>query len=933
MRQAESGKADISKESPGFYRYWGKARPDGDEGAQFHPLPFHSLDVAAVGVEYLRRARSVRELLEQALGWNANTVENWLAFWLAVHDLGKFSEAFQSQKPELFLTLRKREPNAAKVYGTRHDTLGFLFWKEPLASRIEAEGWFGSRTIDLLDGCDAWARAVTGHHGQPPRDTHESWESHFDRHDDLEAVFAFVEAARERFLVPSVVEAVTAADPDGFEQVSRAVSWWVAGIAVLSDWLGSNTDFFPYCDDACPLDEYWSCAQDRAKLALDSAGVLPEAARAGRSFSELFPGIDMPSPLQHWAMSVELAEGPQIHMLEDVTGAGKTEAAVMLAYRLMAAGEADGFFIGLPTMATANAMYGRIAEVYRTLFAGRPSLVLAHGQRNLVEAFAGTVLPNDPGGPDRDEKDQTASARCTAWLADHNKRALLASAGVGTIDQALLAVLHSRHQSLRLLGLFRKVLIVDEVHACDAYMQRVLETLLEFHARVGGSVILLSATMPRRMKQALLKAFARGRESVAPLGDSDAYPLVTSWVGVAPALLEEAAVATRDVVRRRIDVRYEPRREAVVDAIREAVAMGRCVCWIRNTVADALEAQALVTAYVPESAVTLFHARFALQDRLAIEQQILDNFGKDSGTSERAGRVVIATQVAEQSLDADWDLLISDLAPIDRIIQRAGRMHRHVRDAHGRRLLDAAAHDQRGVPCLWVHGPEWHEEPGEDWFKEAFPKSALVYPHHGHLWRTAQRLRQGHMTMPEDARRFIEDVFGADDDALPEGLAAQALKVAGAVSADASQAQQNTVKLERGYARGGIDWWDEAKTPSRLGEASNTVVLVRWSDGRFIPWAEGNFPRRHAWAYSSLRVAERLIASTPEPNDPERKRALEALLEELPDKGRWSVVLPLEEREDGWVAEAVGITGRGRESHRTWLYSSFTGLNEVEPGS
>lgn len=628
-------------------------------------------------------------------------------------------------------------------------------------------------------------------------------------------------------------------------------------------------------------------------------------------------------------MSAALAGGPQIHLLEDVTGAGKTEAAVMLAYRLMAAGEADGFFIGLPTMATANAMYGRISEVYRTLFAGSPSLVLAHGQRNLVEAFAGTVLPSDPGGSDRDEMDETASARCTAWLADHNKRALLASAGVGTVDQALLAVLHSRHQSLRLLGLFRKVLIIDEVHACDAYMQRVLESLLAFHARAGGSVILLSATMPVRMKQALLKAFACGRESTVPACGAEAYPLVTSWAGAAPTSLMETAVATRDVVRRRIDVRYEPRREAVIDAIREAVAAGRCACWMRNTVADALEAYALLSAHVPASAITLFHARFALQDRLEIEQQILDRFGKDGGPAERAGRVVIATQVAEQSLDADWDVLISDLAPIDRLIQRAGRMHRHVRDAEGRRLPDADATDQRGTPCLWVHGPEWHEDPGEDWFKEAFPKSALVYPHHGHLWRTARLLRRGHMSMPEDARPFIEEVFGADDDDLPEGLTVQALQVAGAISADASQAQQNTVKLDKGYARGGIDWWDEAKTPSRLGEASNTVVLVRWSKGRFIPWAEGDFPRRHVWAYSSLCVPERLIASTPEPADTERARALEALVEELPDKGRWSVVLPLEARADGWFGEAMGKSAYGRETTRLWQYDTDRGLLSV----
>src|SRR5690606_26506584 len=145
-------------------------------------------------------------------------------------------------------------------------------------------------------------------------------------------------------------------------------------------------------------------------------------------------------------------DGPQIYLMEDVTGSGKTEAALTLTHRLMAHGVADGFFIGLPTMATANAMYGRIADVYRKLFAGDASLVLAHGRKTLVEDFAASII--EPGQDEGDARqgDESATRRCLRWLADHNKRALLAPAGVGTVDQALLGALQSKHQSLRLLG-------------------------------------------------------------------------------------------------------------------------------------------------------------------------------------------------------------------------------------------------------------------------------------------------------------------------------------------------------------------------------------------------------------------------------------------------------------------------------------------------
>ena len=916
--------------------YWGKAAATQTPGAaSWHRLAHHSLDVAAVGAALLARLPALRQLLGARLGLADHLLVSWVSFCLALHDLGKFSEAFQSQRPDLFSTLRGRAPSRARPYTLRHDSLGMLFWTAVVKEQLINEAWLGSRSEDLADGIDCWMRACTGHHGQPPSNG-ETWTQHFHVTEDRAAALAFVGRMRARFLVPDLVSAIAALAPAEFLHTSKELSWWMAGLAVLADWLGSNTTYFPYEEEATPLADYWPMAQQRAELALDGSGIVPPPSAAAMAFVSLFPAIVTPSPLQAWAADVPLHAGAQIHLLEDVTGAGKTEAALMLAHRLMASGNADGFFVALPTMATANAMYARVATTYLRLFGAAASLALAHGQRKLVDGFAATVvehlatavLPRDTEANDARQADETASARCTAWLADHNKRALLAPAGVGTIDQVLLAVLHSKHQSLRLLGLLRKVLVVDEVHACDDYMEGVLSVLLEFHARAGGSVILLSATLPQRMKQRLLAAFARGLQQPPPEASAMAYPLATVWPAAASSGAAQTALATRPDVRRHVRVQCSEHIDEVVAAIRSALNQGQCVCWVRNTVADAVDAFERFQPLLAPENLLLFHARFALHDRLAMEQRVLKLFGKHSGHSERAGRLLLATQVVEQSLDVDFDLLVTDLAPIDRVVQRAGRLRRHRRHADGTPVQTATAPDERGEPVLWVLTPPWQNEPDARWFKAAFSKAAAVYPHHGQLWLTARALREGGFTMPDDARRLIETVFSNDDEDLPPGLQANAMAAVGLGYAALTQAQMNTLKLGSGYERGGIDWWSEAKTPSRLGDASSTVALARWEGGRLRPWVD----RAHGWAYSSLRVAERLIADTAPATDPALQAAVEAARAEMPAKGSWAVLLPLVQGADGWVGAALAAARKGQAPRRlVWRYDAQRGLQMLKP--
>jgi CRISPR-associated endonuclease/helicase Cas3 len=914
-------------DNAGYWLYWGKAKPDDESGVRCHLLVYHSLDVAAVGYEYLAQSRFFHRLLQRFFpGASKDVLQFWLAFWWALHDLGKFAEAFQGLRPDLLRALQKRDYDRNKVYGKRHDTLGWWLWKQNLQQEAQSGRWFG-KASDFLscELLDAWVQAVMGHHGQPPEALLGGmWNTYF--HDrDQQAALAFVLEMRDLFLQssPDAAHFIDAQEIEGFIGNSRKFSWWMAGITVLSDWLGSNADFFPYCDTPMPLSDYWEKARRQARAALAKSGVQSRPDTDEMAFSALFPKISMPSPLQTWATQVSISKDPHLFLLEDVTGAGKTEAAVILAHRLMAAGAAEGFFIGLPSMATANAMYERIAQVYEHLFSGDASLVLAHGQRDLVEAFAASVLPAGPMEHDPITQEASATARCTAWLADHNKRALLATAGVGTVDQALLAVLRSRHQSLRLLGLLGKVLIVDEVHACDAYMQKVLEVLLHYHAQAGGSAILLSATLPQQMKRSLLKAFAEGCEQSAPRLLKDEYPLATVWRDETPEVVDEISIATRKEVSRTLNLHYLHEEEDVIQVIEAALNRGQCVCWMRNTIKDALTAHEQFRDKLAEGQRILFHSRFTLEDRLEIENRILDCFGKNSDAEKRRGKLVIATQVVEQSLDADWDVVISDLAPIDRLIQRAGRLRRHCRDATGK-LLSAELQDQRGAAHFYVHGPEWTAEPQANWLKAKFSGTAAVYLHHGRMWRTAQLLQQGTMTMPDQARQLIEAVFGSEA-GLPTGLQANEVRIEGQEYADVGMAQMNTLKFKGGYARGGIDWWDEARTPSRLGEASVQVLLACWEAGHLRPWSQKSCDTlRHAWAYSALRVPARLIAKGITPLAAEQTYA--ALLETLPGKGQWSVVLVLEEVAGVWQGWAVDE----KEKRTCWRYNPVSGLQAAD---
>ena len=420
---------------------------------------------------------------------------------------------------------------------------------------------------------------------------------------------------------------------------------------------------------------------------------------------------------------------------------------------------------------------------------------------------------------DGKETELAATAFCNAWLADSRKKALLADVGVGTLDQALLAVLPARHQSLRVLGLNRKILLVDEVHAYDSYMQKLLDALLEMHARQGGSVIMLSATLPQSMREKLLAAFHRGLGQGPSVISRNSYPLATHSSVLKTS---EAHINTREDVKRTIKVRLLTTEDAVMDQIREAVQKGQCVCWIRNTVKSAIETYRVLKneEWLDSQHLHLFHGRFAMVDRERIELDAVERFGEESDEYCRSGHVLIATQVVEQSLDLDFDVLITDLAPIDLLIQRAGRERRHIRDRRGNRLREPGATDERGTPVLFLFAPQLQETPNSDWLKAHQKGTLAVYPHVGQLWLTLKCLIddfRGEFSMPSDARALIEGVYSeAAVERIPKALKKASLKAAGEDQSKKSMADLNVLMLSKGYTWSSGDWDEEIRIPTRL---------------------------------------------------------------------------------------------------------------------
>lgn len=709
MKVAEAGIHDV-------FALWGKT--DRADPNRFHSLLCHMLDVAACAEALWDRLPATAKCLTLLSPSDADKSRASCAFLAGAHDVGKANKYFQNKCAEqarrlqacgFLLPISPDEPE-------RHSQATGAFLKAWL---VEQWKW-DSQSADWV------ALAVGGHHGVFPRHTNtvtlgvheEPWK------------------CVGRDLLNAIAGALQLNDPVPKPEPLNPFLGWLAGFVSVADWLGSHETMTVWETGNRAPREYLEEARERARNLLDDLNWYRPSGGKPIELKELVPDGRSPNCLQE--LSARISNAYRLAIIEAPTGEGKTEAAFALAepYRSYGA----GIYFALPTMATANGLHARV-ESYLRKAVNDPTVNarLLHSHAWLFRDNSTTAANPGPEGADQE-------GQAHDWFAG-SKRALLAPYGVGTIDQALIAALRAKHGFVRLFALSGKTIVIDEVHAYDVYMGDLLEVLLGWLRALNCRVVMLSATLPKARREALLRAW--GVQDGFPRGE---YPCIT-WVDSSGAAHSEPfEISPRKPLTIAVleNSEEEPWCLAAKQILKRVQTQGGQGALVLNTVRDAQNAYFwLRQQALGNTELDLFHARFTAHDRDAIEKRVLKRYGKDGDRSKP--RILVATQVVEQSLDLDFDYMVSALAPIDLLIQRAGRLHRHRRSADGRLRRDGGP-DERPDPILEVVSPQLDGA--------GFPVvNDLVYSPDILLRTLATIKRDMKLTQASDVSKAIETVY------------------------------------------------------------------------------------------------------------------------------------------------------------------------------
>jgi CRISPR-associated endonuclease/helicase Cas3 len=679
---------DFSKKIPSYFKYWGKAKKSTEQaGAGYHLLPYHCLDVAAVVDVWLDESRILLKQIAFQINRSEADAKAIVIFYVLLHDFGKFDARFQNFVEEVRFKLQCFKYDTEEVRYD-HGSHGYLHFIKSY-------------------GHNEAMKAVAGHHGYC--DTSINRNLVDPDLDDDDPILLLDKTARKEWIEFCLAWTALSSIPDVGDIPM------LAGLCSVADWIGSSiTSFNTKFGD---LDDYYQQALPRAKQALIEAGVLNQLNGAG--FEYLFSPYQ-PRGIQTLLNDMPLETG--LTIVESDTGSGKTEFALAYASMLIEQNLADGIVFGLPTQATANGLFERIGEAADKLFPDS-TVTLAHSKSKFL-------MPDANG-----------------FLHQSSKRAFLGSLSVATVDQILMGVLGIKHQFIRSFGTKKSVLILDEIHSFDAYMYALIERVLQGQHQAYSSVILLSATLPLSLKNKLVKPYS-GKVK------SDAYPLITH-VDI-NGVTQEFAVS-QPTAKKKIQLEswlsneLLPTIEQQQRLIKHAVS-GAVIGVICNTVHDAQNLYQQLKSQINTKEcsieIDLFHARFTFSDRDRIEKQILATYGKHAS---RKGRILVATQVVEQSLDLDFDLLVSQIAPIEFLMQRMGRLWRHERI--NTELHPRSTHLEHPIFITLLPN-----QPVIKW-KYHYQGSGFVYRNTRVLYRTEQYLtNNSELTFPDCYRKAIEYV-------------------------------------------------------------------------------------------------------------------------------------------------------------------------------
>lgn len=741
-------------EQPDVRAAWGKA----GRAQVPHPLVCHAIDTAAVAevlLPVLLGPRCRDELLAglAPLGNGAG----WVAVLCGLHDLGKLSPTFQALRDDL--TLRHMGAAAAgnirlltRIKGVgRTDTPHGLFTAVHVKRLL---GKWGARR----EVAAALASVLGGHHGFfPTAASLNEAEAKVNHHGGS------TWAGWCDMLVDELMRLwhLSAASPRAWSDVQVRIGGAVglAGLVSVSDWMASDTANFPYAGADVELVAYTEKARELAAQAVGRMDWSRWQPPVDTSFRCLFPRTgDGPRPIQQvlerlgdsWTASgIVIVEAP--------TGEGKTKAALQCAATFVRQLGLSGLYVGMPTRATSNHLFHEISDFFGDHAAELRTRLLhssadAHLAAEALRVGSGSreLHPSDVGRDEPGEGEMLARD----WFT--RKRGLLAPVAVGTVDQALKTVIRSRHVFVGLAGLSGKVLVVDEVHAYETYMSTLLDRLLWWAGRLGIPVVLLSATLPSSRREELVRSWCAGRtggdpHDVPALPESSTYPRIT-WSDGTDHQVHAAGVAQLNADRIVQLVRLNDGE--VIDWVLDRIEQGGCAAVIHNIVRRAEETFGLLknaVARLPEAQrpeLIFLTGRVVPRTRHEVEERLRSAFGPEAPQRPRRA-IVVGTQVLEQSLDLDFDLMVSDLAPVDSLIQRMGRVQRHHR-------APRSAH--RHPPVLALTGVE--DTPQGPRFP---PYTTSVYQRML-LLRTWAVLRgKREVRSPDQVLELVDTVYGSWD--------------------------------------------------------------------------------------------------------------------------------------------------------------------------
>lgn len=647
---------------------WAKAREK--TLPLWHPLILHMVDVAACADAILEREPETTRLrLADIFELSWDDARSWLLLLIGCHDLGKASPGFQSKWPGHKELIKKAQleigPNADRR------VLHSFISQVSLLKFLQECGW-------ALETAELAADAVGCHHGVRARP--------LELADDIEGNRRALGGSgwdrTRRELFDAIREIFKPKDPPQKTSLSGPDFMLISGLTSFADWIGSNPDWFSFGtpQDCGDLSKWWISRRSLANQVLDGLGwsnrtpLSPDKL----AFSEVFKNLK-PRPLQETVeTAVQNVNQPCLLLVEAPMGEGKTEAAFYAHVELQRRFGHRGLYVALPTKATGNAMFDRTLSFLKSFDMKRSlDIQLIHSAAQLNESFHKLILSTD------DKSDNPDAVRAAEWFT-HKKKALLSEYGVGTVDQALLPILPVRHFFMRMWGLANRVVILDEIHAYDTYTGTLILHLIRWLLALGSSVIMLSATLPPSFRRKLSEIVN------APLPEPEpTYPRLSVFqMGKIEQIHFDADPNRHRTIRLK---KISPDLEAIKDGLLENSMNGGMGLALVNTVDRAQKLYRLFGGGKPVevdgarvgkqlsdgTVIHLLHGRFPADRRQTREDHVLSIYGP---TASRDGKkILIATQVAEQSLDLDFDLIATDLAPIDLVLQRAGRLWRHQR--------------------------------------------------------------------------------------------------------------------------------------------------------------------------------------------------------------------------------------------------------------